>query len=244
MIRSESIITEQSVPFRWYTVCMKTESSTPLSGRKAQAARNDRLILDAARAAFAATPDAPIAAVAEQAGVGISALYRRYRSKDELLCRLAHDGLQRYVDEVKTALADESDPWTAFRRFMQRCLEAGASSVTLRFAGSFTATDEMKRLGRESYELTQQLLERTQSAGVLRGDIDVGDFSFLFEQLQAIRVRDLERTSRLRQRYLALLLDGLHIAATTPLPGPAPTWEEIRSRYEKPGQHRPASNER
>ncbi len=52
-------------------------TTAPLSGRKAQAARNDTLILAAARAVFTADPSAPIAAVAERAGVGISALYRR-----------------------------------------------------------------------------------------------------------------------------------------------------------------------
>lgn len=222
---------------------MNTESPAPMSGRKAQAARNDQRILDAARAVFSANPDAPISAVAERAGVGISALYRRYRSKDELLRRLAHDGLQRYVDEVRAALADEGDPWSAFGRFMQRCLEAGTNSVTLRFAGSFTATDEMNRLGRESYELTQRLLDRTRAAGAIRDDVDVGDFGLLFEQLQAIQVGDPARTSQLRQRYLTLLLDGLHTDSTTPLPGTAPTWQEIRGRYERPGQPRGAEDQ-
>jgi hypothetical protein len=46
-------------------------TAVPLSGRRAQAARNDQRILEAARAAFVADADAPIAAVAERAGVGI-----------------------------------------------------------------------------------------------------------------------------------------------------------------------------
>ena len=69
-------------------------------GRKAEAARNDELILEAARAVFVADPGAPVSAVAERAGVGIGALYRRYRSKEELLQRLAADGLARYLAEV------------------------------------------------------------------------------------------------------------------------------------------------
>src|SRR5215211_7459340 len=40
----------------------------PLSGRRAQAARNDERILDAAREVFLADPGAPISAVAEHAG--------------------------------------------------------------------------------------------------------------------------------------------------------------------------------
>lgn len=60
--------------------------------------------LDAARAVFLADANAPISAVAERAGVGISALYRRYPSKDVLLRTLCHDGLRRYNAEADAAI--------------------------------------------------------------------------------------------------------------------------------------------
>ena len=206
-------------------------TTTPLNGRRAQAARNNQLILDAARAVFTADPGAPIAAVAERAGVGISALYRRYRSKDELLQRLSLDGMRRYIAEAEAALADKGDAWNAFTGFMRRCLDAGTGSLTLRFAGSFTATEELNRAGRTGHEVTQQLLDRTKAAGGLRTDIEVGDISLIFEQLQAIQVGDQRRARELRHRYLTLLLDGLHIVSGAPLPGPPPRWEEISGRY-------------
>jgi AcrR family transcriptional regulator len=207
-------------------------ASTPPrpSGRQAQAARNNELILESARAVFTADPDAPIAAVAEHAGVGISALYRRYRSKEELLQKLALDGLRRYIAEAEAALADEGDTWTAFETFMRRCVDAGTSSLTLRLAGSYAVTEELGREGARAFEVTQRLVERARTAG-LRPEIEVGDLSLLFEQLQAVQLRDAERTSLLRHRYLALLLDSLRLAPARPLPGPAPRWEEIRSRY-------------
>jgi AcrR family transcriptional regulator len=208
------------------------ETHKALSGRQAEAARNDQLILDAARAVFTNDPEAPIALVAARAGVGIGALYRRYRSKDELLQRLAGDGLDRYIAETVLALADEGDPWEAFVQFMHRCVDAGAGSLTLRHAGSFTSTEELRRKGQEAYRLTQQLLDRTKGAGGLRREIEVGDLSLLFEQLQAIRVGDAGRTGQLRQRYLALMLDGLHAVAAAALPGPAPQWEEMNRRYD------------
>src|SRR5580693_4530582 len=61
-----------------------------LPGRQGQARRNDALILEAAREVFLNDPKAPVAAVAEHAGVGISALYQRYPSKEDLLRRLCH----------------------------------------------------------------------------------------------------------------------------------------------------------
>ena len=95
-----------------------------LSGRQAQAARNDEVILAAARAVFIADPGAPIAAVAERAGVGISALYRRYASKEELLRKLCADGLARYIEESEKALADDRDPWTAFEALLHALVDA------------------------------------------------------------------------------------------------------------------------
>jgi AcrR family transcriptional regulator len=204
-----------------------------LSGRRAEAARNDQRILDAARVVFIADPEAPIAAVAAQAGVGISALYRRYRSKEDLLQRLCLDGLQRYLAEAEAALADEGDAWSAFTRFMRRCLDAGTSALTLRFAGTFTAGDELQEAGRAAFAATQRLLDRTKASGALRAGIEVGDISLLFEQLQAIQVGDESRTNVLRHRYLALLLDGLHLPSAAPLPGPPPHWEEISGRYNR-----------
>jgi len=202
-----------------------------LSGRRAEAARNDQLILDAARAVFTDDPAAPIAAVAKRAGVGIGALYRRYRSKDELLQQLAEDGLRRYRTEAEVALADSGDIWEAFARFMRRCVEAGAGSLTLRLAGAFTSTEELRQAGVEAYTITQQLVDRAKAAGALRPDIEVADLALVFEQLQAIRVGDETRTAGLRLRYLSLILDGLR-ATATPLPGPPPHWEEMSRRYD------------
>lgn len=211
---------------------METTTAVPLSGRRAQAARNDQRILAAARAVFTADPGAPIASVAERAGVGISALYRRYPSKDELLQRLSLDTLNHYIAEAGAALASETDPWAAFATFMRRALDAGTGSLTLRFAGTFTATEELQRAGQRAYEVTKRLVDHVIAAGVLRDDITVGDLSLIFEQLQSIRVGDDSRASQLRHRYLTLVLDALHTPAGAPLPGPPPSWEEIRSRYD------------
>lgn len=206
-----------------------------LSGRQAQAARNNDQILRAAREVFTADPDAPIAAVARRARVGISALYRRYRSKDELLQRLALDGLERYNTEVEAALSERRDPWTAFARFMERALDAGTGSITVRFRAEFPTTGEMHRLGRKAADLTGRLIDRVKRAGQLRRDINVSDVSLLFEQLQSVEVAPPKRNRQLRQRYLALVLYALRQPGAPALPGPAPRWEEISGRYRTPG---------
>lgn len=210
---------------------MKTDGSAPLSGRRAQAARNDALILDAARAVFVADPGAPISAVAERAGVGISALYRRYASKEELLRQLSADGLRRYIAAAEAALADEADPWDAFARFMGRVVDEDPHSLTLRLAGTFTPTAELYQDAEKAEELNVKLFERTRASGAIRPDLTVNDLTFLFEQVAAVRAGDEERTRELRHRYLGLLLDALRTPSPAPLTGPAPTLEEIRARW-------------
>jgi hypothetical protein len=150
---------------------------------------------------------------------------------EELLQRLAADGLARYLAELEAALADDGDPWEAFAAFMRRCVEAGTSSITRRLAGRFLSTPELEADGRRAYELTQRLLHRTKAAGVLREDVEVTDLSLLFEQLQGVEVAGEERSRELRLRYLALLLDSLRDASAEALPGPAPSWPELTARY-------------
>src|SRR5712671_3223245 len=113
------------------------------SGRRAQAAANDTRILEAARDVFIANPSAPIADVAKRAGVGISALYRRYPSKEDLLRELCADGLRRYIGAAEAAAADEGEPWQAFVAFMQRVVAADAASLTQRLAGSFPPSEDL-----------------------------------------------------------------------------------------------------
>jgi len=202
-----------------------------LSGRRAQAARNDQLILDAAREVFVADPTAPISAVAERASVGISALYRRYASKEELLRLLSLDGLHRYIAAAEAALADQGDPWAAFAEFMRRVVEEDTHSLTLRLAGTFTPTEELYREANRAQKLNVRLFERTSAAGAIRPDVEVDDIALMLEQLASIRVHDQHRTRQLRHRYLALLLDALHVVPAEPLPGPPPSWIEISERW-------------
>jgi AcrR family transcriptional regulator len=201
------------------------------SGRRAQAARNDEKILEAAREVFIANPAAPIAAVAKQAGVGISALYRRYPSKEDLLRELCADGLRRYIGAAESAAADEGDPWQAFAGFMQRVVAADAASLTQKLAGTFEPTEDLYRAAAYAGELNERVFNRAQHAGAIRPDAEVSDLGLIFEQLASIRLGDHDRTHALRRRYLALALDGLRAHPQDPLPGPAPTGDELTSRW-------------
>src|ERR1700754_2588996 len=117
-------------------------TSATAGGRRQQAARNDEAILAAAREVFLADPKAPIAAVAERAGVGISALYRRYAGKDELLRTLCHDGLRRFIAQAEAA-GERADGWDALTVFLGAVVDADVHSLTVHLAGTFASTPEM-----------------------------------------------------------------------------------------------------
>jgi AcrR family transcriptional regulator len=204
----------------------------PLNGRRAQAMRNDQLILDAARTVFLRDPGAPIAAVAQQAGVGISALYRRYASKDELLRSLCAAGLRGYIEVGEACLRDIDDPWTAFAGFIAGLVERDVHSLTVRLAGTFAPTPELRLLAREANGLAAQLWDRARAAGAIRPDLRLNDLPMLLEQLAAVHGADAARTDELRGRYLALLLDALRPgAARSELPGSPPSDRELGERW-------------
>jgi AcrR family transcriptional regulator len=209
-----------------------TKPSSRTSGRKVEALRNDKRILDAAREVFLANPEAPVALVASTAGVGIGALYRRYRSKDALLSRICLDGLQQYISEAEAALADRGEPWAVYTTFMRRIVDADTHSCVLRLAGTFRPGKKLYLNADKAHTLNLQLFDRTKTAGVLRADIEATDIALIFEQLAAIHLGDHSRTAQLRHRYLALILESLNARATTALPGPAPTWDEINGRWQ------------
>jgi AcrR family transcriptional regulator len=207
--------------------------NSPRGGRRAEAARNDGRILASARAVFLADPAAPIAAVAAHAGVGIGALYRRYPSKEDLLRRLCADGLSDYIAAAEAAIAEHADPWERLRAFMEKAVDAGASGLTIRLAGTFTPTPDLYAAAERAGRLNLELFEAARRIGAIRPDAVVNDLGPIFEQIASIGLGDDDaRTRQLRRRYLALALDGLRTGGSRPLPGPPPTDRELTSRWE------------
>jgi AcrR family transcriptional regulator len=204
--------------------------ATPsLSGRRAEALRNDERVLAAAHAVLTATPDASMQDVARRAGVGMGTLYRRYPSKEALVHQLCLDGMRR-LEAVAVEALEIDDAWEAFAGFMARSLTAGAGSLG-RLAGTFTPDTELIEISQRLYRAVQGLLDKVQAAGAVRADVTIGDVNLLFEQLRAVHVRDEKRRAALQGRYLELVLQALRAPGAGPLPGPPPEWGEIQRRW-------------
>lgn len=202
-----------------------------LRGRQAQAAQNDELILQAAREVFLDDPEAPVSAVAALAGVGIGALYHRYASKEDLLRTLCEHGQRTYLGEVQRALDSGGGPWEAYTEFLRRIVAANTHGLTARLAGTFTPTAEQLAMAEQMRALGTELFERARATGELRPDVSFLDVEYLLEFLARVKLGDASRSAGLRQRHLAVIIDGLHSGQPTPLPGEPPTWEEQTQRW-------------
>lgn len=229
---NSSTLTERNAPVNGYPWCMR-DSVGPLSGRRREAARNDVEILSAARSVFLEDPSAPISAVAARANVGMSALYRRYQSKEDLLRGLARDGLLAYIEELETALADDGEPWSVYSECLGRVLDGGSHALAQRLAGTFAPTPELAELAQRAASLADKVHRRAQGAKVLRDDVSAGDVVILLETLSGIKVPGGDAGHQQRRRYLALILQALHAPGAAPLPGRPADRRESRARWQK-----------
>ena len=85
--------------------------------------------------------------------------------------------------------------------------------------------------------LAIELFERVRDTGMIRDDVTFLDVEFLLEFLAGIKLGDAIRTAELRQRHLAVIIDGLRSASgaaaspRAPMPGQPPTWQEQTERW-------------
>lgn len=198
-------------------------------GRQAEARRNDLAVLEAARDVFATQgADAPVAAVAERAGVGMGSLYRRYGSKAELLQQLCILAMEQAHAAAREALAAE-DPWTGLAGYVRAGVELRSGALAP-LAGEIETTPEMLRTYRHGRGLLDEIVARAHRDGSLRPDATALDIAWLVEQFsrRPPDAVDPGEAARVRARQLAIALDGLRAPGREPLPGPPPS----RRRYE------------
>ncbi|MEA2565684.1 MAG: hypothetical protein QOD49_861 [Actinomycetota bacterium] len=198
-----------------------------IRGRQAEARRNDRAVLDAAREVFAVHgPDASVAQVAAQAAVGMGSLYRRYPSKEALLQYLCQASMDQQVAAAEESLEPGRDPWEALAGYVRECVgfRAGVFSAV---AGRIAVTEEMQATARHAHALLERLVDRAKRAGALRGDagsVDIHELIELFSRRPA-------GNTLAHERLLAVALDGLRSPGPEALPGPAPDWQAYLRRW-------------
>jgi AcrR family transcriptional regulator len=204
-------------------------------GRHAEGARNDQLLLDAARDVFATQGSAAsVAAVAARAGLGIGSLYRRYGSKTELLQHLCVLSMRQAVAAADEALAT-ADPAEALTSYIRTCV-ARRTGAFAPLAGTFETTPQMWALARRGRRLLDRIVRRAHEAGPLRPDVTSVDISWLIElfarSAPAAGADDADHT--VHRRLLAIAIDGLCTGSPHPLPGRPPTAAHYGRRWRPP----------
>ncbi|ASR39645.1 TetR family transcriptional regulator [Prauserella marina] len=226
---------------------MTAEQSKPDTGRRAarraEAERNDKALLAAARDVIATDgAHASVAAIAARAGVGVGSLYRRYRTKDELFQKLCELALAAYLTAAEEGLA-MADPWDGLVHYLRAATEHGTGSLAP-IAGTIDVTPAMADKNERGEEAVRRLIDRAQAAGVLRPDITVVDIDLLTEQLSKSPLLEhlaaqgrtdlTEAALNARSRLHAIVFDGLR-AGAAPLPGHPPSSALFTERWSPTG---------
>lgn len=197
------------------------------AGLRADALRNRRRVLEAARALFAARGlDVPIAAIARRAGVGVATLYRRFPTRDSLVTEVFADQLEACVSAVDDALADP-DPWHGFRTVIEKvcAMHVIDRGFTAAFMTAFPDALDFARERRRAERGFEQLVLRAKAAGRLRADFDPADLPLILMANSGITADSTEAALAASRRFVAYFLDSFRADRTAPaepLPAPVP----------------------
>jgi AcrR family transcriptional regulator len=201
-----------SIPFNDMegTFQMSSPSGTRGRPRRADAARNRQLALDAAKALLAQRGAAiTVEAIARQAGLGAATVVRAFGSKEALI-DAAVAGLLDPLIRRAAATLSEPDPAQALRGFLLDLIE---------FQSAHWAIDDQLRglntpltSAREAalHQALREIAGWATRHGVIRTDIDTAVVATLLGEACHAIARSEHASRPLTEGYVTVLMDGLH----------------------------------
>jgi len=175
--------------------------------QRADAQRNRAHLLDVARDALAADPDASLNAIAKRAGVGAGTLYRHFPTREDLLLNVYRHEIESLSDAVARSL-EQQDPLDAFRDWSRRL---AALVRTKHGLGDALSSPSAQAIIDETYgpvtAAIGQLLNAAAARGEARPGLDPSDVLLLLSGLWRVPsgTAGLEQADRL----LELVVDSL-----------------------------------
>lgn len=205
-----------------------TTAKKPL---RADAERNRRRIVDAARELFASRGiDITLDDVAAHAKVGVGTVYRRFSCKEELIDGVFEQRMHDMLASAEKSLEIE-DPWDGLVVFLTSLFEnisadRGLNDVVM---GTDEGCSGIARMREQTEPFVERIVVRARDAGRLRADVEVNDFFPLIGMVAAASEFSCPIEPANWKRYFAIVLDGLRAepGAAEPLPGRAFTTDEI-----------------
>jgi AcrR family transcriptional regulator len=223
--------------------CCPGDAADPGRPLRRDAERNRQRILTAASEVFTEFGlEVSLDEVARHAGVGVGTVYRRFRTKEDLVAALFEDRVDAIATLAERAI-HEPDPWTGLVHFMEQAAEMLADDLGLRQMLMFATygQDHVAYARRRNQPLVEKLLGRAQAAGQVRADLRPTDIPFIIFVLTEATVLARQARPDIWRRYLALIIDGMRPVreGLTPLPVPALLPEEMeKSMRESAPRHR------
>jgi AcrR family transcriptional regulator len=215
----------------------------PARPLRRDAERNRQRILKAASEVFTERGlDVSLDEVARHAGVGVGTVYRRFRTKEDLVEALFVDRIEAMATLAEEAL-EASDPWSGLACFMERAASMLAQDLGLRQMMMFATYggDKVWYARQRNAPLVTRLVERAQAAGQLRSDLGPTDIPFILFVLAEAAQFARRVSPEIWRRYLTLMLDGLRPEreGVSPLPVRAmrPDEFEMSVRQNAPRHH-------
>ena len=208
---------------------MTSTTTSSLRPLRADAVRNREKILAAAAAVFAERGlDATLDDVATAADVGVATVYRRFPDKDCLVAALFENVIDEFA-ELALRAHDAPDSWDGFVWFLEQALERQCGNRGLRevMVGSPYAQKIMDSTRDRIVPLVMDLVVRAQGDGYLRPDLVEADVFVLETMISSLGGGAHQIAPDLWRRYLAIVLDGLVVARSTPSQLPPPPDDQL-----------------
>lgn len=154
---------------------MSVSGGGNVTRKRADARRNEQLVLDAAAAAFVdAGVDAPIRDIAARAGVGMGTIYRHFPTRADLVIAVFQHQVDACADAGPELLASCDSPLTALSRWVDLFVDF---LVTKHGLAEALQSDDARFQALHDYFVARlvpvcgQLLEEAARAGELRAEI-------------------------------------------------------------------------
>lgn len=198
---------------------------------RADAERNRARIVTAAQAEFAEHGlDVPLEDVAARAGVGIATLYRRFRTREDLIAACFEVRVAEYAESAEESLR-ASDGWSGFCSHVERMCAMQAADRGLKdvLTRTFPNAKALEGHRKRGYELSVRLIERAKAEGTLRSDFVPEDLVLLLMANAGVVQGAGEAAPNAWRRFVGLLLDGFRSEAASPLPPPPTPRQMVRA---------------
>ncbi len=168
--------------------------------------KHERILCAAGRVFARDGLDAPMPAVAAEAGAGVGSLYRQFPSKRDLLAALVIRRLLQTQQAAAEAASVSGDHWRALERMLWLTVERHTADDFLGDAWSQVADhDQVQVAAAATKAAFTRLIDLARAEGGIRHDATAFDVRLLFMATRASRQVHPDAW----QRVLELMLDGL-----------------------------------